>query len=287
MISKTGSSQTIDADFRKKAADYYANSEWDKAIELYSKIVSVEDKNLNAWSRLTSCYIQKKDDDNAFSLLKNAVTKGDNPYVWYNLSCQYAKRNMKDKAIESLKKAISSGYLSSSSTLSDHDLSTLKNDKNFLEAVEEMKKQEFPCMYNDKLNEFAFWLGEWNVYNIYGNKVGDSKIERILNDCIILENWTSATGRTGKSFNTINSNTGFWEQTWVDDFGAVTEYKRGLFGNGALSFIAEGKDTNGNPLYQKLTFYKNDDGTVRQLGESSPDQVTWTTAYDLLYKKKN
>ncbi len=287
MISKIGSTQTIDTDFRKKAADYYANSEWDKAIEMYSKIVSAEDKNLNAWSRLTSSYIQKKDDDKAFSLLKTAVTKGDNLYIWYNLSCQYAKRNMKEKAIESLKKAIIAGYLSSAATLIDQDFSTLKNDKDFLAVVEEMKKQEFPCMYNEKLNEFAFWIGEWNVYNIYGNKVGDSKIEKILNECIMLENWTSANGRSGKSFNTINSNTGNWEQTWVDDFGTVTEYKKGVYSNGALSFLAEGKDAANKTQYQKLTFFKNDDGTVRQLGESSTDENTWTITYDLLYKKKN
>ena len=286
MLSGIIKAQTIDADFRKKANEYYTNAEWDKSIEMYTKIVSAEDKNLNAWARLTSSYIQKKDFDKAFSLLKIASTKGDNMNIWYNLACEYAKRKMKAEAISSLKKAITSGYITSELALKDEDFSTIRTDKDFLAAIEEMKKQEYPCMYNDKLNEFAFWIGEWDVYNIYGNKVGDSKIERILSDCIIFENWTSSTGRTGKSFNTVNSNTGYWEQTWVDDFGTVTEYKRGIFGNGALSFIAEGKDANNNVQYQKLTFFKNDDGTVRQLGESSSDNVNWQVSYDLLYKKK-
>lgn len=287
LISKNGITQTaIDPDLRKKANEYYNASDWDKAIELYSKIVSAEDKNLNAWARLTTSYIQKKDFDKAFSLLQVASTKGDNMNIWYNLACEYSKRKMKDKAVSSLRKAISSGYMASESALKDEDFASIRTDKDFLAAIEEMKKMEYPCMYNEKLNEFAFWIGEWNVYSTLGNKVGENKIERILSDCIIFENWTSSTGRTGKSFNTINNNTGFWEQTWVDDFGTVTEYKRGLFSNGALSFFAEGKDISGNPQYQKLTFFKNNDGTVRQLGESSTDNISWTTSYDLLYRKK-
>ncbi len=101
-----------------------------------------------------------------------------------------------------------------------------------------------------------------------------------------MENWIITGGRKGKSFNVINSNTGDWKQTWVDDSGNTTEFKKGKFNNNTLSFIAEGKDEKNLGQYQRLTFYKNEDGTVRQLGEVSSDGKDWQVSYDLLYIKK-
>ncbi|MBN8567998.1 MAG: hypothetical protein J0M18_00080 [Ignavibacteria bacterium] len=286
-IANIGFAQSgIDTDFKNKANDYYVSSNWDKAIEAYSKIVSVEDNNLNAWVRLTSSYIQKKDYDNAFIALQTAVAKGDHPNLWYNLSCMYARKEMKEKSLDALRKSIAAGYAATEQTLNDEDFASLKNDKDFLDVIEEMKRQEFPCQYNERLKEFEFWVGEWNVYTTFGNKAGESKIEKILNGCVILENWTNSSGRKGKSFNVINSNTGNWEQTWVDDSGNITEFKKGKFKNYTLSFIAEDKDQKNQIQYQRLTFYKNDDGTVRQLGEVSSDGKEWQISYDLLYKKK-
>ncbi len=77
-----------------------------------------------------------------------------------------------------------------------------------------------PCSTNPIYRQFDFWIGEWEVYGIKGKKAGDSKIELILDSCIILENWTSTTGGyAGKSFNTYNSTTKQWQQTWVDNRG--------------------------------------------------------------------
>ena len=278
---------TIDADFKKKANEYYINSDWDNAIKMYSQIVASEDKNLQAWNRLSTSYINKKDFDKAFEVLEIGTTKGDHNIMLYNLSCMYARKNLKEKSLLTLRKAINAGYALSEQTLNDEDFASMKNDKDFLTVIDEMKVAEFPCRYNERLKEFEFWVGEWNVYTVMGNKAGDSKIERILNDCVILENWTNSAGKEGKSFNMINTNTGDWEQTWVDDSGNTTEFKKGKRTNNALSFLAEGKDQNNRIQYQRLTFYKNDDGTVRQLGEVSSDGTEWQVSYDLLYKKKN
>lgn len=276
----------IDAEFKKKANEYFISSDWDNAIKMYLQIVSVEEKNLQAWNRLSVSYINKKDYDKAFEVLEIGTTKGDNYLMLYNLSCLYARKNLKDKSLATLRKAIAAGYAASEQTLNDDDFASMKNDKDFQEVIEEMKRAEFPCQYNDKLKEFEFWVGDWDVFTTIGSKAGDSKIERILNDCVILENWTNINGRKGKSFNMINNNTGDWEQTWVDDSGNTTEFKKGKYSDNAISFIADGKDQNNQIQYQRLTFYKNADGTVRQLGEISSDGKEWLTSYDLLYKKK-
>ncbi len=65
-----------------------------------------------------------------------------------------------------------------------------------------------PCITNLVYRQFDFWIGDWEVYGLKGKKGGDSKIELILDSCIILENWKSlGSNYSGKSFNTFNSST--------------------------------------------------------------------------------
>jgi len=68
--------------------------------------------------------------------------------------------------------------------------------------------------------QFDFWLGEWSVVTSQGaTPAGDSRIELILGDCVVQENWTSAgnIGYSGKSYNTYNAALKRWEQYWVDN----------------------------------------------------------------------
>lgn len=145
-----------------------------------------------------------------------------------------------------------------------------------------------PCATDTMYRQFDFWIGNWEVYGPKG-KAGDSKIERILDSCIILENWTSArAGYAGKSFNTYNAATGQWQQTWVDNAGGTTEFLRGHAEKDKMVFYAENvAGPKGKKFMRRLTFYKLSDDKVRQHGERSDDDgKTWTTEYDLEYRRK-
>lgn len=145
-----------------------------------------------------------------------------------------------------------------------------------------------PCSTDTTYRQFDFWIGEWEVYGSNG-KAGNSKIELILDSCIILENWISARPPyAGKSFNTYNSANKQWQQTWVDNSGGSTEYLRGHGGKGMIIFYAD-KNTgqDGKNFLRRLTFYKLSNDKVRQHGERSDDEgKTWTTEYDLEYRRK-
>lgn len=146
-----------------------------------------------------------------------------------------------------------------------------------------------PCSSNPVYRQFDFWLGEWEAYNPQGIKRGDSKIERLLDSCIILENWTATqVNYKGKSYNTFNATTGKWQQYWVDNVGGVTEYFDGHFENDKMILqTANLKQPNGNYLIQKMTFHNLGPDKVRQHGESSSDAgKTWTTTFDLEYRRK-
>jgi hypothetical protein len=141
--------------------------------------------------------------------------------------------------------------------------------------------------------QFDFWVGEWEAYGPKGNKGGDSKISIILDSCIILEEWTSASMQqglryAGKSFNTYNTATKQWQQTWVDNAGGTTEYLRGEGSDGKIIFYADKViGPQGKLFMRRLTFTKLSNDKVRQFGERSDDGgTTWTTEYDLEYRRK-
>jgi hypothetical protein len=153
--------------------------------------------------------------------------------------------------------------------------------------------QKTPCSGNPLYRQFDFWVGEWDAYALNGKKAGDSRITLILDSCIILEEWTSTAATkgltySGKSFNTYNATTNQWQQTWVDNVGGSTEYLEGKLDNNKMIFrtrpFAFSKDTM---AIRKLTFFNLGLDRVRQLGEISKNNgSTWTTEYDLEYRRK-
>lgn len=153
-------------------------------------------------------------------------------------------------------------------------------------------QSKLPCSY-PKFRQFDFWIGEWEVFGKNNNKAGDSKISVILDSCVILEEWTSASLQqglryAGKSFNSFNKKTKQWQQTWVDNTGATTEYLTGKFENNAIIFttnpFAFSKDTL---AIRKLSFFNVEPNKIRQLGEISKDGgATWLTEFDLEYRRK-
>lgn len=156
-----------------------------------------------------------------------------------------------------------------------------------------MTNAQKPCEKDLIYNQFDFWIGEWNVYDLKGNLAGTSKITKILDNCVVLEEWTSANKQqglvySGKSFNSYNAATKQWQQNWIDNIGGSTEFLNGYFEKDAMHFISRPFPNGKNTVsVRKLTFYKLKDGKVRQHGEISNDEgKTWTTEYDLEYRPK-
>lgn len=133
--------------------------------------------------------------------------------------------------------------------------------------------------------QFDFWLGEWDVFNPSGVKVGESRIERIIGSCVLLENYTGRKGYEGKSFNVYDAPTKLWRQFWVDNGGAVLEFS-GRFRADTLEYRASTKDTSGTTLH-RLSFYPLAPDSVRQLWEQSKNEgASWNVAFDGRYVRK-
>ncbi len=126
------------------------------------------------------------------------------------------------------------------------------------------EKSVCPCC-TEKYDHFNYWLGSWEVYDTTGTKVGSNVITELENGCLIKEQWTSTGKHTGTSYNFYNKADDSWNQVWVDNQGNVLDLKGGLI-NGSMTLkSAMVKDKDGNEIFHRITWFRQKDGTVKQV----------------------
>ncbi|MCB9230319.1 MAG: hypothetical protein H6581_01535 [Bacteroidia bacterium] len=154
----------------------------------------------------------------------------------------------------------------------------------YLKAQSATEAKKPPCT-DPEYRQFDFWVGDWKVYS-NEKLVGTNRVDLILGECVIMENWEGAGGSNGKSFNTYNAKTHLWEQTWVDNGGNTIHFS-GKFSDGAMRM--RGSDISlhdEQAILYSMDFTPNPDGSVRQLWQASRDSGnTWKVLFDGLYKK--
>lgn len=141
-----------------------------------------------------------------------------------------------------------------------------------------------PCN-GDLSHQFDYWIGDWTVYS--GEDVaGESSVRPILDGCVLHENWSGAQGSKGSSFNFYNPQTKRWQQFWVWRNGTTLELEGG-YKDGKMVLEGQSLSQTGEEIFNRITFYDNEDGTVRQHWQYSKDDgETFEEAFDGLYKKK-
>ena len=140
------------------------------------------------------------------------------------------------------------------------------------------------CTENHKA--FDFWIGSWTVTKPDGGLAGKNVIDKIQDNCILRENWTSAKGTfTGTSNNFYNSKTKQWEQIWIDNQGGSLHLKGERIGNQMILKTDEEQNKKGESFYHRVTWTLNEDGSVRQYWETITNDEDVRIAFDGLYKK--
>jgi hypothetical protein len=141
-----------------------------------------------------------------------------------------------------------------------------------------------PCS-SPQARQFDFWVGDWKV-TAGGELAGHNSISTILGGCVLLEEYSSAKGTyAGKSFNYFDNADRKWHQVWVDS-GGLRLHLLGGFSDGKMTMSGEHVDEE-ETILDRITWYDNDDGTVRQVWEQSRDEgATWQTVFDGLYTRE-
>jgi len=156
-------------------------------------------------------------------------------------------------------------------------------------ATESQTSPKTICETEKQFSDFDFWLGEWNVYSNDEKRdfQGTNSITKHHGNCLIMENWTSAQGGTGRSMNYYDPVEDQWRQLWVAG-GYSIDYTGGLDDSGTMV------------LNGKINYYKtrksqafrgkwtpNADGSVRQFFEQQdPETNEWSVWFDGLYLRR-
>ena len=283
-----GLGQEGDAAARANAA--YEAKDWAKAAALYGAMVKEHPETPRLWFRLATSQQELGQLDQALATMERALQAGAPPlFVEFSMGAIYAQKGEKEKAFGHLQKAVDAGYNKPEQLDADTHLASLRTDPRFAKLREQAEHNLKPCASTPENRQFDFWLGDWNVVTTQGAvPAGSSRIELILGDCVVQENWQSdGNPYSGKSYNTYNAALKRWEQYWVDNSGGNIFFYGGLK-DGVMDYWTDEIPQPGGPaLKRHLRFFNLGPDKVRQFSQGSTDGgKTWKPEYDFTYLRK-
>jgi tetratricopeptide (TPR) repeat protein len=271
------------------AAAAYDAKDWSTAAKLYEELSQSPEAPPRVWLRLGAALRELGKYPEALAAFEKANAAGAALFGEYGEAAVYTAMKQPEIALEHLEKAVQQGYAQPDVLSSDPNLAALRSDPRFAKLVEQANKNQRPCAYTAENRQFDFWLGEWSVTTTQGGiPAGESKIELILEDCVVQENWKSQNAPySGKSYNIYNQAQKRWEQYWVDNVGGNIFFYGGLKDSVMDYFTDEIPQAGGPPLKRHLQFIPISHDKVRQFSRGSTDGgKTWSVEYDFTYSRK-
>ena len=145
------------------------------------------------------------------------------------------------------------------------------------------EQKQVPCS-TEEYSQFDFWIGEWEVFDPKGKKVGENTIEKILGGCSLQESWRGASGNVGHSYNIYDRSQKQWHQTWVDNSGTLLELDGGMEGD---SMVMSGTTQGKSGVVLNKISWTPEEAYVRQIWSVSTNNgESWEVIFNGLYKKK-
>jgi len=272
----------------------FNRGDWAAAKRLYLVALQQDSTRGRAWLRLGLASQELKDNPGAANAYRHAIALNVQLQVaLYRLAKLEATAGRRDSALALLRRDVSIGAAPPGKTmLKEPEFAPLRTNPEFRKVVATADSMAYPCRTSAKAHEFDFWIGTWDVTQFnqapipHGLGTGTNEVQAILEGCVLLENWTGATGSSGKSFNWYDTNIGKWRQSWMADGGGPLDYT-GEYKDGAMRFEGWTLGPKGSHVLQKLTFYNISPDTVRQQFEQTTDSgKTWATTFDGRYVRR-
>ena len=259
----------------------FDKQDWAGAARAFKSAAENNPQDGRIWFRLAASLHRTGDYMHAADAFKKAAElQFQAPQAMAGVAREYATAKQPGEALAWLEKAANAGFGGVAFIDSDPSLSSLKTDAKFAAVHQRVYKNSKPCETDPEYRKFDFWVGEWDV-KVSGQVIAKSRIEKIDEGCVILENWMPFLGIPGKSWNFYDSETGKWEQIW-DQSGSIHRYEGNL--DGSVMKFHGVMYTNGKKTDLRLAFTPNEDHSVRQLMEQSNDGgKTWAVSFDGMY----
>jgi len=140
-----------------------------------------------------------------------------------------------------------------------------------------------PCSAPE-YHQFDFWLGDWDVFDIATNaKDSRVRVTRILDGCVVHEDYQSVDGHKGESFSIYDASRKVWHQTWVTNRGRLLVIE-GRLEDGSIILRGVDRTAAGEERHIRGT-WKPVEGGVRETAFTSLDGgKTWQPWFDLMFR---
>jgi ketosteroid isomerase-like protein len=141
-----------------------------------------------------------------------------------------------------------------------------------------------PCSAPE-FHQLDFWAGDWDVFDIDNatTQVARVKVDRILDGCVLREDYQDTEGHKGQSFSIYDTALKGWHQSWVTNRGLLLLLDGGLHGDEVVLNTTEHMLDGKNKLIRGV--WKPVDGGVRQTAVTSRDEgKTWEPWFDLMFR---
>ena len=283
-----------EADLASRAATAFSAQDWPLAERLYGELLGEKSLQGQAAFRQAVARLYLGRVAEARAGLDRAEREGFQPAaaIAYRRACADALERKNADAIALLEKAVAGGFSQLALLDSEPLLEPLRADPEFAKVRVALERAAHPCRFDERYRAFDFWVGEWDV-RPSGAPDSTPPSENIVtleyDGCVVMEHWTSTGGGTGSSFNMFDASRDAWFQTWVDAAGGWHEYRGAPDKEGNMRLQGETPGAPGQParVPTKLSLLRLGPDSIRQLAEISLDGgKTWTTSYDLVYKRR-
>ncbi|MGI9236946.1 MAG: hypothetical protein ACR2QZ_06090 [Woeseiaceae bacterium] len=280
---------SISAHAEQDAEEYFAAGDWAAAADAYAQRTEGDPTDTAAWFRLAVSARQAE----RYAVARGALDRAESlQFSPVRVGFERARLDVlagdKAGAMTELRAIADSGFTGVNVITSDPVLAALEGNSAYDALLAEMSKQAFPCEHDVAFSEFDFWVGEWDVHVANGTYAGSNRIERMERGCVLMENWSSASGSTGTSINYVDKISDEWVQIWNDASGNQINIRGGMTDEGMLLVGTIHYVVNNTTAAFRGLWSPMPDGRVRQFFEqASADGQSWSPWFEGFYSRRS
>jgi ketosteroid isomerase-like protein len=140
-----------------------------------------------------------------------------------------------------------------------------------------------PCSAPE-FHPLDFWTGDWDAFDVDNpaTQVARVNVERILDGCVLREDYQDTEGHKGQSFSIYDASLKTWHQSWVTNRGQTLLLDGALRGDEVVLNATEHMLDGTSKLIRGT--WKPVDGGVRETAVTPLDEgKTWKPWFDLMF----
>ncbi len=262
-----------------EADKLFQAQQWQESAAAYRQLAAQDPSRGAHWFRLGMSLQSLRQSDESLAAYSRARALRYKPAGLYiRAAILLTEAKQFDQAIDWLRELIETGF-AAKALEGIAPLAELRKSDAY-RALQ--SSQPEPCS-TPQYRQLDFWVGHFEVRNPQGQLTGHNRIEKILNGCVLQENWTAQGGGAGKSFSWFDPDLKKWRQLFIGSTGHSHEYT-GEFRDGAMHLLHDRRHDDGSRHMFRMVFTPQPQGKVRQFIEESWDAgKSWNVWFDGMY----